>query len=278
MINTDKKFKALGIRLAVAAVGLALCLAVVLNCPLWATGILESVAAIFMFWEFAHNTGLVKNKLLLAAGLFAAASIPWVFYFQAHKTTFLISMFGFVFILFLLSVLSKKDFNIREIHEIGRTFFSVFVFPSFISFLVPIMNLKHGRKLVLIPFITAWCADAAAYFGGSAFGRHKLAPKISPNKTVEGMLCGIVGGMLGMSVYGVILSRFGINVKWSAFLAFGFIGSIIGVIGDLFFSSIKRKCNIKDFGKLLPGHGGVLDRFDSVIFAVPLCYLLFRQL
>jgi len=275
MGKSKTKFQSLGTRLAVAVVWIAVCLIVLLKLPIWATGILETIACFFMAKELVCNTGLVKNRLLQAFCIIQAMLIPWAIYYESDIFMFILMMFVFVFILFFAEITSKQKIGTNGLFA---AFFGAYVFPFFISLLVPMMNLNNGRYLVLIPFISAWCADAGAYFIGSKFGKHKLAPSISPKKSVEGAFGGVAGGILGMLIYGIILHFCKTDVPWIAFIVIGFFGSFFGLLGDLFLSYIKRDCKIKDFGNFLPGHGGVLDRFDSVLFVVPVCYYLFKIL
>lgn len=272
MRKKKTEFQSLGTRLIVAAIWIAVCLVVLLVLPVWATGILETIACFFMAKELVCNTGLVKNRLLQAFCIIQAMLIPWAIYYESDIFMFILMMFVFVFILFYSEMTVKEKSGTNGIFA---AFFGAYVFPFFISLLVPMMNLNNGRNLVLIPFISAWCADAGAYFIGSKFGKHKLAPSISPKKSIEGVFGGVAGGILGMLIYGIILHFCKTDVPWIAFIVIGFLGSFFGLLGDLFLSYIKRDCKIKDFGNFLPGHGGVLDRFDSVLFVVPVCYYLF---
>lgn len=272
MRKKKTEFQSLGTRLIVAAVWITVCLAVLLVLPIWATGILETIACFFMAKELVCNTGLVKNRLLQAFCIIQAMLIPWAIYYESDIFMFILMMFVFVFILFYSEMTVKEKSGTNGIFA---AFFGAYVFPFFISLLVPMMNLSNGRNLVLIPFISAWCADAGAYFIGSKFGKHKLAPSISPKKSIEGAFGGVAGGILGMLIYGIILHFCKTDVPWIAFIVIGLLGSFFGLLGDLFLSYIKRDCKIKDFGNFLPGHGGVLDRFDSVLFVVPVCYYLF---
>jgi len=137
---------------------------------------------------------------------------------------------------------------------------------------VRILTMGIGRYVVLIPFVVAFLSDAGAYFVGLKFGKHKLAPVVSPNKTIEGALGGIATAMLGMLVYALILDLIpgGFIVNYALAILYGLIGSLAGMFGDLCFSVIKRQTGIKDYGNLIPGHGGVLDRFDSLMTVAPL--------
>ena len=128
---------------------------------------------------------------------------------------------------------------------------------------------------ILLILCFAWGGDTAAYFAGRAFGRHKLAPIVSPHKTVEGAVGGLVGGMLGMVIFRIIFYLCTLQpLHIGGCILMGLVGALMGQLGDLSFSVIKRQYGIKDYGRLLPGHGGVLDRFDSVLFAAPVLWLM----
>lgn len=147
--------------------------------------------------------------------------------------------------------------------------------PLALSCLLRLRLMPYGSGLVLIPLVAAFSSDSLALFAGMALGRHKLAPLVSPKKTVEGSIGGLVGGMAGMVIFRIIFflcTEIPLNIIWCVVL--GLVGAAMGQMGDLVFSTIKREFGIKDYGKLLPGHGGVLDRFDSVIFAAPVLWLI----
>ena len=138
--------------------------------------------------------------------------------------------------------------------------------------------MAYGGGIVLIVLVAAFCSDSAALFAGMAFGKHKLAPRVSPKKTIEGAVGGLAGGMLGMILFRIVfflVTEVQLNIAWCVVL--GLAGAAMGQLGDLSFSAVKRECGIKDYGRLLPGHGGVLDRFDSVIFAAPVVWLILRS-
>ena len=139
-------------------------------------------------------------------------------------------------------------------------------------------GLVPGIALITMAFAIAYACDAAAYFGGRAMGRHKLCPSISPNKTVEGALFGVLGGVLAARLCrAFFVYIFGMPMPGvPAAILLGVLGSLAGQIGDLTASLLKRYSGIKDYGKVFPGHGGVMDRFDSVIFTliVMYCYTL----
>jgi phosphatidate cytidylyltransferase len=132
-----------------------------------------------------------------------------------------------------------------------------------------------GACLVMLTFLSTWACDTSAYFFGRSFGKTKIAPKLSPNKTVEGSLAGLAGTIVVASIAGWV-----IHLPWYHALAMGAIFGVLSQLGDLSESSIKRELDIKDFGTIVPGHGGILDRFDSLLFTGPAAYyyaVLFLQ-
>ncbi len=155
-------------------------------------------------------------------------------------------------------------------------FFSVIYAPVMFSFIYLIRNRENGFWLVWFVFIASWVSDTCAYCVGMLFGKHKLAPVLSPKKSIEGAVGGIVGSALAGILYGLLLvsvSDITYSGLWICALI-GAVGSVFSQIGDLAASGIKRHYNIKDYGKLIPGHGGIMDRFDSVIVTAPLIYFL----
>ena len=135
--------------------------------------------------------------------------------------------------------------------------------------------MESGVYYVLIPFAMAFASDTGAYFTGCAIGKHKLAPNISPNKSVEGALGGVAAAIIGMMVYALVMDiATDREVSYSLALIYAVLGAAADIFGDLIFSAIKRQMGLKDYGNLIPGHGGVLDRFDSMIVVAPLVEIL----
>lgn len=156
--------------------------------------------------------------------------------------------------------------------QMTMLFFGLFYVTMMLSFVFQVRFLEGGILTVWLIFVGAWGSDTCAYCVGKLAGRHKLPTKLSPNKTVEGC----VGGILGAALIGFLFAlAFYKNTNyWWQFALIGGVSSVISQIGDLTASAIKRNQDIKDYGKLIPGHGGILDRFDSILFTAPVVYLL----
>lgn len=170
-------------------------------------------------------------------------------------------------------------FSRYNANQVMNTYFSLIYAPVMLSFVFLTRQLENGIYLVWMIFISSWISDTCAYLVGVMIGKHKLAPVLSPKKSIEGS----VGGILGAAVVGFLFGMYLDNVlymeNFSIILAIvGGVGSVISQIGDLAASAIKRNHNIKDYGKLIPGHGGIMDRFDSVIFTAPITYFLIIML
>ena len=183
-------------------------------------------------------------------------------------------------ILFAELVLAKGK---KTIKDIAITMLGICYIPLMIIYMSIIrnMDLGHnldGRILIWFVLIASWGSDVFAYFIGRHFGKHKLT-KISPNKTVEGAVAGVIGASLIGIIFAILCNTlFGVGINYIVIGVIIAILSIVGQIGDLAASSIKRYCEIKDFSELIPGHGGMLDRIDSIIFVLPFAFILFNLL
>ncbi|MCR5404465.1 MAG: phosphatidate cytidylyltransferase [Butyrivibrio sp.] len=184
-------------------------------------------------------------------------------------------IFSVMFAFFIMMVCYVLTFPKRTSGQAVSCFFSFVYVPVNLSFVYLLRIGKLGIYLAWLPFI-AWVCDTCAYFAGRALGRHKLVPVLSPKKTVEGAIGGSLGSVLVGLIFGYILYKnvtrdYGVIIVLALIT---FAGSIISQIGDLLASGIKREHNIKDYGTIIPGHGGIMDRFDSVIFVTPCIYFL----
>lgn len=165
----------------------------------------------------------------------------------------------------------------RTIIDIAITIFSLIYIPFMFSFVKLILIMPQGRLLIWFVFLGAFASDTFAYLIGTKFGKTKLCPDISPKKTVEGSIGGIIGVVLSYLILTYIANKFfAMNIKYIYIIMAGVIAGIAGQFGDLSASAIKRYCNVKDFGNLIPGHGGILDRFDSILFVAPVIYMFLK--
>ncbi|AWI03994.1 phosphatidate cytidylyltransferase [Clostridium drakei] len=173
-----------------------------------------------------------------------------------------------VFILMCIPVLNLK----YNFIDVSITIFAFLYIAVFFSFIVLVDNKPYGKYLVWIIFLASWLCDTFAYYTGKAFGKTKLCPKVSPKKTVEGSLGGILGSTICCGIFGLVLNLKGINIPAYNFFIIGALCGSICQLGDLTASSIKRYVGVKDYSNLIPGHGGILDRFDSILFSSVVVY------
>ncbi len=178
--------------------------------------------------------------------------------------------------IFVYLVLSVVLFEKTDFKKIYSSMFMTFYITWFMTFII-LLRLDFGRYAVIPAFLFSWITDSGAYFAGSFLGRHKLAPKLSPKKTVEGAVGGIAATVAGTVIYIAVLKYcFDLAVESNViFVVSAAVGAALSEIGDLAASVVKRQCDIKDFGWIFPGHGGFLDRFDSVVFIAPYVYMVF---
>jgi phosphatidate cytidylyltransferase len=264
-------------RLLTAAIGLPIVILILALSEQfhWIITCVLSILCAIMSFEILSAKKLQKNlKILLPCMLFALAE-P-LFSCTSYS---LIPVYLFVLTMFLIMILNNNKIDYSDI-----SFFTmdILVIVFGISCILMLNNYYNG----FISFVFAlcvgipWVSDAGAYFAGVTLGKRKLCPKISPNKTVEGFIGGLIFGAVSAPLIGFIFSLIyqDFAVNYLLLIVLGLLGSLISVLGDLSFSIIKRSCGIKDYGSIFPGHGGMLDRFDSVIFTAPLMYLFCSNL
>lgn len=213
-----------------------------------------------------------EKKLLGILGYLAAAA--WFAVIWAGKTEWLMA----VLVLALMAMMAAYVFTYPKYNapQMMMAFFGLFYVAVMMSYMYRIRILENGEYLVWLVFISSWGCDTCAYCVGVLCGKHKMAPVLSPKKSVEGAVGGVVGAALIGLIYALVfrshLTIFG-NPLFALALI-GAVGGLISMVGDLTASAIKRYYEVKDYGTLIPGHGGILDRFDSVIITAPLIYIL----
>ena len=255
-------------RILAAAVLLPLLVLCLLVLPKVCTAVLFSFMAALGAYELMQGTKLVTHTRLTVYAMAFAFLVPlWSFFGRVYALA-LVGILVFTALLYMELLISKCKLPYSNV---AVTFMAGIVVPFMLSAVVRIYATEKGIYLVFIPFVLSMVSDTGAYFAGKFFGKHKLAPVVSPNKTVEGVVGGVLMTVLGMMIYCLIM-QFGFKLKVNYFYAviYGILGALSGVFGDLSFSAIKRQTGIKDYGNLIPGHGGILDRFDSTTVVAPL--------
>lgn len=229
-------------------------------------------------WEFYRMMEAKGLRPYKTMGILSGLALSWyVFFQQGIYANLLLSI---IFIGTMTLELARKDKGLAVYH-ISVTVFGVFYVAWLGSHLILLRELPHLKRLdysmgfsfVIVAFALTWCYDTGAYFIGSWFGRRQILPSVSPGKTLEGAFGGIV-----LSVVGILVVRRLLAPYLSLVQAIGlaFFASVVGQLGDLAESMIKRDVKIKDASTTIPGHGGVLDRFDSLLFTSPLLYYLLK--
>ena len=259
-------------RIIAACVLLPIFLMIILVAPSIYTAILFGLMAAVGAYELLQNTGIVTHTRLTVYAMIMAFAVSLWSYFGCNSLAALVGILLFAFI--LMAEVMRSDMKL-PIGAVAACFVAGLMIPYLFTSLVRIRQMEDGKLFVLAPFVLAFLSDTGAYFAGIKFGKHKLAPTISPKKTIEGMIGGVLGAIAGMILYGLVMQLvFNFRVNYLYAVIYGILGSLTAVFGDLSFSVIKRQTGIKDYGNLIPGHGGILDRFDSMIFVGPLAEIL----
>lgn len=266
-------------RIISSILGLGLLAAVLALFDTFVLNFAISIVCLMAMFEFLSATKIRENKLLSLVSYITVAIVPFI---PMQKEMDLLPMFLLPYICLLFCILLKTHSTTRVDH-IGLVFMTSLGIPLSLSTAVYIRDqlpTAVGIFYVLVALGGAWLSDSGAYFVGRAFGKHKMCPKISPNKTIEGAVGGLVTCVLLYGVMGLIFQGvcavigFGVEINYLHLLMIAPFASLISIVGDLSASIIKRQYDVKDFGNIMPGHGGVLDRFDSVLFVVPFVYVM----
>ena len=265
-------------RLLVAGVGVPLILLVLYVLPEPLTPTFVALLSAIGTYEAMHAIGMNHPRIALYTAV-VAMIVPFWVYGGESRTVALAVLLVYLILVFVEAFLSR--FRVK-IDRVGSALFFALVISYCLSSVVRIGMMDLRTSYILLPIALPFIVDAAAMLTGMFMkkrkgeeGIRKLAPVLSPKKTVEGSIGGLVAGMVGALLYGLIFHLITeVTVNYYFLAVYGILGAVISQFGDLSFSYIKRTRKIKDFGTLLPGHGGVLDRFDSVIFCAPLVEIL----
>lgn len=235
-----------------------------------------SVALIIavMLYELLRAIKCNKHYPILASVLLYGIFVPLMYNTSFEKYDICVKIAA-VFVIFITFIVKHDEIKYEQIT------FSLAVMllvPAAMTTMVKIdrFNEHHGLIFLILGLCGAWIADSGAYFVGTFCGKHKLCPKISPKKTIEGFFGGVViTGLIFVAiciVYEKCITDNPIKINYVLIAVAGMVCAVIGTVGDLSASLIKRQCNIKDYGNIMPGHGGLMDRFDSVLFVLPTFY------
>ncbi len=259
-IMTMLKFRVLS---AIIGVPIVLFIIFLGRIPVGVMVVLISAFALVEFYQPWQSKNIYPSTLI---GITFGCLFPIVALFGlARYSDFLLVIMTVLAVVW--QMLSKRKTRLGV--DAGLTVLGVIFAGLFPSYIIRIVSLENGRLLLLTVILGVWACDIAAYTIGKMIGKHKLAPEISPNKTIEGAVAGFVAGFAVTVSMGLL-----IQIGIATALTLGLVIGVITQVGDMFASMIKREIGIKDFGASIPGHGGVIDRFDGLFFVVPLAFYL----
>ena len=240
--------------------------------------IVVSIIAIMSLHEYFHSFKEQSDKKDLRWVAYVSACLISIIHIIPKEyilTTIAAIIPISILVLFAQVIASNMKYNIKDI---AITFFGICYIVIFLMFIPIIRETENGRITVWYIFFAAWGTDTFAYLIGRKFGKHKFS-EISPNKSIEGCIAGTIGAIIIMIIYTWVCNTYlGMNFNYIYIMLIAIVLSLVGQIGDFAASSIKRYTGIKDFSNLIPGHGGMLDRIDSVIFIAPFAYFLLMLL
>ncbi len=260
-------------RIITAVVGIAVAIGILFLSATPVYNLAVSLLIVIMLYELLSACDCIKYKFHSIVCMIFAAVMPFLVEFEGMEAKYLLAT-SCIFLIFVGYIANHKNITFEKIF----CMLSVTLLTTLsMSCLVSLKNLSsvHGVCYVILCLAGAWLGDSGAYFVGTFFGKHKLCPEISPKKTVEGAVGGVITVGIVFAVYAffyrLVQGYFGqsFEVNYPALVLIGFVCGVLGIIGDLSASLIKRQAGIKDFGNIMPGHGGIMDRFDSVLFVAP---------
>ena len=263
-------------RIISGVIGAVLAVIVLFFLPAYALNVAAAALAVIAVLEMLNTTGLMKHKgVLSVCAVYAAAVLLYAVPMAVLKP-------ATVLLVAALCIFQVVQHEKLQIEKVAYAFFTtVFITFSFAA-LASLRQMEHGLLYVLLTMVIPWMSDTGAYFTGTFCGKHKLCPKVSPKKTVEGLIGGVVISVGCTVLTAWLYQRFAmpseLTVVWLRLVLVAVVLAPLSVFGDLFASIIKRQTGIKDYGNLMPGHGGVMDRFDSVLPTASLLYVVISYL
>lgn len=260
------------VRIISGVVGAALAVLVLLLHGTFVFPLTVAALICVALYELYRAGKCLHCRISVGAGFLYGAVTPFLQYYHNAKAALGLT-FLCVVAMFVEMVVLHKVVRYQETIYIAAVTLLVTSSLNMLNRLL--QGSPYGLACVILALCSAWIADTGAYFSGTFFGKHKLCPEISPKKTVEGFFGGIVTDIIVMVIFALIYSLIsGAHVHYLWLIFAGAVCAVISVLGDLSASVLKRQQGLKDFGNIMPGHGGVMDRFDSVLFTVPAFYVL----
>lgn len=261
-------------RTIVGVIAIPLFILLIFFAPLWAFSILVGLISAGSAWELLRCVDANAPTRFRIYASAAGFLIPVVFVFVNNPAVIWTAVYVVTVLMFAEFMLSFKNEKHVKFETVLYVIFAGIVMPMMLVSLVRIGVREHSSAYLFLPFVAAFSSDSGAYFAGYFWGKKKAFPHLSPKKTVAGCIGGVVAAIILMIVYGVVLGQLGFQANYLYLGIYGLLGSLACQLGDLAFSAIKRQYGIKDYGHLIPGHGGMLDRFDSMHFTAPMIELL----
>lgn len=261
-------------RVVVGVIFVPIIILLILFAPPWAFGCFVALITGFASWELLHAMAKLHLRMYCYTSI-AAVLIPLGFLLGAEIGYRVLGFaaLALMVVTFWEAIHAYDSDRAIPVEQVMKCLFAGIVMPAFLSSLVGLMRYGpegHGRMYVMLTIGLAFLTDAGAYFAGVLLGRHRGITRVSPNKSLEGYIGGIIAGILFSVIFGLVLQyAMGFTVSYPPLVIYGLVGGVVTEVGDLAFSLIKREYGIKDYGKLLPGHGGMMDRFDSMVFCAP---------
>lgn len=270
-------------------------LIIIMAQPPFVMGITIFIASLISLFEFYQCVRQVNFHPIRVVGFFSCIMFLLYLLYQAFAHDVINTLVGalssvlfqrnmvFLIIYLVIVYLMVQLIFQRDrftLDDVAVTLLGIIYIPFLLSFVFLVRFLEDGFALAWLIFVGAFSTDIFAYFIGKFFGKKKLLPKISPNKTVAGGIGGVAGSIICTTAFGVFYANGheGLQIPFYHYIAMGFICGIIAQIGDWAASAIKRSVGVKDFGKIIPGHGGLLDRIDSLLFVAPAVYFYLQLL
>lgn len=267
-------------RILTAVIGIAIGIVILLFADTFLLGASVAALSVMIVFEVLSNCKFLEYKIHSAVCFVFSAALPFLTQYCSKDIIYIFASVC-IFIMMTAFVMSNKKIKFDHL--------CVMITVTLLSSMAMCCLIKlkeldeiHGTIYIVICLAAAWLSDGVAYFVGTFFGKHKLCPEISPKKTVEGAVGGVIGGAIVLVIFAVVYHAIRtagglvFDVNYVLLAICGLISGVLAIIGDLTASLLKRQHNIKDFGKIMPGHGGVLDRFDSVLFVAPFLALVFE--